>query len=273
MIPVPPNDPVVPAERGAHFTGWIHLPAAESSGRHPTRVTRRGLLFAAVLLLSAYLGLTAIWAGLGLLVTGPLADSWMGTVDQDVAGWLAAHRTPMLDDWSRLGTMPADTRVKIIATVIIAAVMLIGWRSWREPFLICFALILEAAVFITVTGIVGRPRPAVAQLDQVSVDTSFPSGHAAAAAAYCAIAIVIFERTRNRWLRATAVLVAVGLPVLVGICRMYRGVHYLTDVIAGITLGMACVVAVYVIVRRCFQRPGSERHRSAPGQAPRPDPR
>jgi hypothetical protein len=152
--------------RNAEFT-----PQVGSSCRRPEvrADIRRGLVFAAVLLLSAYLGLTAIWAGLGLLVTGPLADSWMGTVDQDVAGWLVAHRTPVLDDWSRLGTMPADTRVKIIATAIIAAVMPIAWRSWREPFLVCFSLILEAAVFITVTGIVGRPHPDVAQLDQVSV--------------------------------------------------------------------------------------------------------
>src|SRR6478752_4855738 len=167
MISVPPHDPAVRAEHGAHSTGRLDRPAAEGSGRHPTRVTRRGLVFAAVLLLSAYLGLTAIWAGVGLLVTGPLADSWMGTVDQDVTGWLTAHRTPMLDDWSRIGTMPADTRIKLIATAIIAAVMLIAWRSWREPLLVCRARVLEAAVFITVTGIVGRPRPDVARLDQV----------------------------------------------------------------------------------------------------------
>ena len=61
--------------------------------------------------------------------------------------------------------------------------------------------------------------------------------------------------------------------MIVGICRMYRGVHYLTDVIAGIALGVACVVAVYAIIRRCLRRPGSERNRSAPGQSPRPDPR
>ena len=273
MISLPPNDPAVRAEPGAHSAGRLDLPAAGRTGRHPPRVTRRGLVFAAVLLVIAYLGLTAIWTGLGLLVTGPLAGSWVGTVDQDVAGLLVAQRTPVLDDWSRLGTMPADTRVKIIVTAIIAAAMLVGWRSWREPMLVCFALILEAAVFITVTGIVGRPRPGVAQLDEVSVGTSFPSGHAAAAAAYCAIAIVIFERTRNRWVRAITVVVAVGLPVIVGICRMYRGVHYLTDVIAGIVLGVVCVVAVYAIVRRYLPRTGSERHRSAPGQSPRPDPR
>ena len=266
MLNVPPNDPPVRVEREAHAAG----PAAAGSGKPPTRVTRRRLVAAAVLLLIAYLGLTAIWAGLGLLVTGPLADSWVGTVDQDVAGWLVAHRAPVLDDWSRLGTMPADTRVKIIATAIIAVVMFVAWRSWREPLLVCLALILEAAVFITVTGIIGRPRPDVAQLDQVSVDTSFPSGHAAAAAAYCAIAIVIFERTRNRTLRAITVIVAVGVPVVVGVCRMYRGVHYFTDVIAGITLGVACAVAVYATVRRCLPQPGSE-GRSVPGQSPRPD--
>jgi membrane-associated phospholipid phosphatase len=60
--------------------------------------------------------------------------------------------------------------------------------------------------------------------------------------------------------------------VIVGICRMYRGVHYLTDVIAGIALGVACVIAVYAIIRRCLPAPGSEA-RSAPGQSPRPDPR
>ena len=253
MTSVPPTDPAVPAETRSSLRRSVDLPAAGRTGEHPTRVTRRGLVFAAVLLVIAYVVLTAIWTGLGMLVTGPVAGSWVGTVDQDVAGLLVAHRTPVLDDWSRLGTMPADTRVKIIVTAIVAVAMLIGWRSWREPMLVCFALILEAAVFITVTGIVGRPRPGVAQLDQVSVDTSFPSGHAAAAAAYCAIAIVIFERTRNRWVRAIAVVVAVGLPVIVGICRMYRGVHYLTDVIAGIVLGVVCVVTVYAIIRRCLR--------------------
>ena len=273
MISLPPNDPAVRAEPGAHSAGRLDLPAAGCTGRNPAQVTRRGVAFAAVLLVIAYVGLTAIWTGLGLLVTGPLAGSWVGAVDQDVAGLLVAERTPVLDDWSRLGTMPADTRVKIIVTAIIAAAMLVRWRSWREPMLVCFALILEAAVFITVTGIVGRPRPGVAQLDEVSVGTSFPSGHAAAAAAYCAIAIVIFERTRNRWVRGIAVVVAVGLPVIVGICRMYRGVHYLTDVIAGIGLGVVCVVAVYAIVRRYLPRTVSGGHRSAPVQSPRQDPR
>jgi len=225
------------------------------------------------MLVIAYLGLTAIWAGLGFLVTGPLADTWVGAPDQYVSGWLVEQRTPVLDHWSQAGSMLAETLVKVIVTAVIAAVMLIAWRSWREPFLICLALILEAAVFITVTWIVGRPRPGVAALDEVSVGTSFPSGHAAAAAAYAAIAIVVFERTRRRWIRVLTVVLAVAVPLAVGISRMYRGVHYLTDVAAGIVLGAACVAAVYVIVRRSFQRYGSDHRRFARTRQPKPDPR
>jgi len=271
MTNVPPEGSTV---RGAGRRGTAaasNRHSTESFDRHRTRVTRHELTLAAVLLVCAYLALTAIWAALGFLVIGPLADSRVGAVDHDVTNWLVEHRTPMLDNLSSLGTMFADTWVKVIATAVIAAIMLVGWRSWREPLLVCAALILEAAVFITVTWIVGRPRPDVVALDEVSVDTSFPSGHAAAAAAYCAIAIVIFERTRNVWLRTITVVVAVALPLIVGSCRMYRGVHYLTDVIAGIVLGVACVVAVYAIVRRCFQQTASESHRSE-SRDHRPDP-
>ena len=142
--------------------------------------------------------------------------------------------------------------VKIVVTAVLAAVLVVVCRSWREPILVCASLILEAAVFITVTWLVGRPRPDVPALDEVSVGTSFPSGHAAAAAAYAAVAIVIFERTRNAWIRAVTVLVAIAVPLIVGAARMYRGVHYLTDSVAGVILGVVCVLAVYGIVRRCF---------------------
>ena len=162
----------------------------------------------------------------------------------------------------------ADTGVKIIVTAIIAVVMFIVWRSWREPFLICFALILEASVFITVTAIVGRPRPGCHPPSmRCPSDTSFPSGHAAAAAAYCAIAIVIFEHTRNLWIRTITVILAVAVPLIVGISRMYRGVHYLTDVIAGIALGVRCAVVVD------DHRPAQFRTPSAgPTTAQQPDP-
>lgn len=243
-------------------------PSAPFLNRPAAHLTRRGLMVAAGLLVLAYVGLTTMWSGLGLLVRGPLAGTFVGAGDHDLAVWLVQRRTPVGDDLSAWGSLLAETGVKVIATAIIAVVVFLVWRSWRDPFLICFALILEASVFITVTAIVGRPRPGVPAIDEVSVDTSFPSGHAAAAAAYCAVAIVLFEHTRNLWIRGTTVTLAVAIPLIVGLARMYRGVHYLTDVIAGIALGVTCAVVVELIIRRSFERCPLSRTALRPDQRP-----
>ncbi len=204
----------------------------------------------AVELLAAYILLTACWVGLGFLVTGPLAGTAVADVDNDVATWLVDQRTPMLNDWSHMGGNLAETLVKIIVTAVIAGIMLLVWRSWREPFIVAAALVLEASVFITTTWIVSRPRPNVERLDSSPVDSSFPSGHVAAAVAYGAIAVVVFQRVRNRIARVIVVVVVVAVPIIVAWARMYRGMHYLTDVIAGALLGAASVIAVVVVVRR-----------------------
>jgi membrane-associated phospholipid phosphatase len=82
------------------------------------------------------------------------------------------------------------------------------------------------------------------------VGSSFPSGHVAAAACYAAVAIVVFWHTRNWWLRALTVVVVALTPVAVALARMYRGMHYLTDVVAGAILGAAAVlVATWILLR------------------------
>ena len=246
------DDPRTRADdRGGHGEAAHRRPP--SGGR--TRISRRALVRAAAMLALLFVLLTAVWACLGVLVTGPLADT-LGAADREAARWLVERRTPALDGWTHVGSLLAETWIKIIVTIAIAAGMLVAWRSWREPFLVCCSLLLEAAVFVTVTYIVSRPRPDVPTLEDVSVGTSFPSGHAAAAAAYAAVAIVIFERTRNRGIRAATIALAVAIPLVVGVSRMYRGVHYLTDVVAGIGLGVACVAGVYLVVRTCFDQPG-----------------
>ena len=225
------------------------LPATQPAPSFADRTFPRGVRATAVELLAAYVLLTAIWVGVGLLITGPLNRTALTDVDQDVATWMVGQRTSALDDWSEIGSLPADTLVKIIATAVIAAIMLAIWRSWREPLMISLALVLEASVFITTTWIVARPRPDVEPLDSSPVDSSFPSGHTAAAAAYGAIAVVIFQRTRNVWIRGVTVVVTIALPIVVGVARMYRGMHFLTDVVAGTILGVASVVVVYLVFR------------------------
>lgn len=221
--------------------------------RHPT-VSLRQLGGLAGLTIICFLLLTAIWVGLGLLVTGPLATTWVGSTDHDLANWFVAHRTPTLDLWTHIGTLLGQTIVKVTVTALVTVSLLVAWRSWREPILICLTVLLESTVFIASTWVVGRPRPDVAALDGVTVNSSFPSGHTAAAAVYGAIAVAIVERVHTLWIRAVAIVVALATPIIIGASRMYRGVHYLTDVLAGMALAVACVLLAYAIVRRVFDR-------------------
>ena len=221
------------------------------------------------LLLACYVVLTGVWSAIGWTLVHPLDDSTIVRTDERVADWFVEQRTPTLDDWSLAGSLLAETIVKIVVTAIIVGVLLWAVKRWLDPLVVAVSLILEAMVFITVTWIVGRPRPDVERLDGSPVDSSFPSGHAAAAACYVAIAIVVFWHTRNRWIRALVVLLTVSMPFIVGAARMYRGMHHLTDVIAGIVLGVASVVLVTVILCRAEDRRRSRA--TEDGRAATPD--
>jgi len=192
-------------------------------------------------LLGSYVALVGVWTAIGFLLTGPLDHTVVVRSDRHVAAWFAGHRTTNLNTMTVWGSGLAETLVKIAVTAVLALLMYLAWRRWVEPLLLALSLILEAATFITVTWIVGRPRPDVVRLEGSPVGSSFPSGHVAAAAAYGAIAVIVFWHTRNRVARALTVVLTVAVPVIVGLSRMYRGMHFLSDVIAGMILGAVSV--------------------------------
>jgi membrane-associated phospholipid phosphatase len=197
--------------------------------------------------------MSAVWFAFGWLLKHPLKDSRIVHTDESIERWFVEQRTPRLNSLSFVGSMLSDTLVKIVLTAVVALVMLFVWRRWLEPLVVCMALILEALTFITVTTLVGRPRPDVAHLDTSPVGSSYPSGHTAAAVAYSAIVVVLFWHTRRRWVRAFGVAVAMIIPVCVGLARMYRGMHFLTDVVFGALLGALSVVASVWILRRAAE--------------------
>jgi membrane-associated phospholipid phosphatase len=199
-------------------------------------------------LFAAYLGLVVVFTVSGLLIER--SDALLRW-DEARSRQLADSRTPTLDTLSWWGSNLAETFVKIVVTAVIAGLMLYVWRRWREALFVVVPLVLEASVFITVTSIVKRPRPHVEQLDGSPLSSSFPSGHVAAAVCYAAVAIVVFWHTRRVWARVLAVAGAIVVPLIVGWARAYRGMHYVSDVVAGIVLGtVTLAVSWWVLERR-----------------------
>lgn len=116
--------------------------------------------------------------------------------------------------------------------------------SWRPLGFMALAL---AGASLTSTGIkllVARPRPTADALVH-ALGYGFPSGHSTAAAGgWFSAALVLGWLTRSVTLRVSIGAVAVAVVTLVGVSRVYLGVHQPTDVLGGWALGTLWVVGV-----------------------------
>lgn len=201
--------------------------------------------------IGAYALLTALWFLLGEAI---LSSDALVRFDTDVSRWFVRHRTPRLNTLTAIGSALSATTVKVAVTLVIIVVMYAAWRRWQEPTMVVLPLVLEAMVFITVTWMVGRPRPDVPRLEMSPVDSSFPSGHAAAAVVYSAIVVVVFWHTRHLWIRLIFSVLAVAVALIVGLSRLYRGMHHLTDVLAGFALGAVSIAVGWWILTTAWER-------------------
>jgi undecaprenyl-diphosphatase len=99
------------------------------------------------------------------------------------------------------------------------------------------------------TLLIDRSRPSVPKLDAAPPTSSFPSGHTAAAVCfYGAIAAIIIWHSRHRWVQVVTVVVCAAVPLSIAGSRLYRGMHYPTDVLAGGLLGAIWLTVVLLYV-------------------------
>jgi undecaprenyl-diphosphatase len=89
----------------------------------------------------------------------------------------------------------------------------------------------------------------VQHLDESPPTSSFPSGHTAASTAYyVGTGLIIAWHTRELWLKRLLVAVGVLIALTVACCRMYRGMHYPTDVITSFLLGVSLLTVALTLV-------------------------
>jgi membrane-associated phospholipid phosphatase len=201
-------------------------------------------------LLAAYVAVVGVWSLVGRAYTAWMAPNAVTRFDDRVAEWFAENRTGFLNDAAKACGYLADSYYKIGASVVIFLVFLWVWRRWYEAVYIGLPLVFEASAFIVITHLVQRDRPDVEQLVKSEITTSFPSGHVAASTVYAAIAVIVFKHTRATWARTVAVVLVLIVVFLVGWARVYQGVHFLTDALAGVALGATSLVITDRVLAR-----------------------
>lgn len=108
--------------------------------------------------------------------------------------------------------------------------------------------------------LVGRARPDVAwRLVDLPKVPSFPSGHALAGLGVCGTIVIFASRgLRPRLVRYTVIVAGLSLGLLVGVSRVYVGVHYPLDVLAGWAGGVLCILLAVSLAPGSPQGPGQQ---------------
>ena len=167
--------------------------------------------------------------------------------DMDIMRRLVASRTATLDRLTEWGTWFAETIPVLVITAVVTAFA--RWKTgrWSVPLAFAAAIGTEKLIYLLASVIVQRDRPPVPTLGETYATASFPSGHVGSAIAmYGGIALVAGVITGRRAVRLSLFVVALAVTAIVAYCRMYRGFHFPTDVIAGFVLGAICLAAAWI---------------------------
>ncbi len=218
--------------------------ADDALGPHPGRTV--------ALLAGGLVAVATLVAGLGFLVTEVLRNTWVGEFDRAAVQALTNLGGPALDGPAAVVNALGSTRL-ITAAALSAAVLAVAvTRRWRPALFLLTALLGEVAVYVLVSRVlIDRARPAAGAASQALPDlASFPSGHAAAAMTlYGAIALIVHTHLHGRW-RTVALTVPMVLGLLVAVGRLYRGVHYPTDVLGSALLAVTWLAVTYTLLMR-----------------------
>lgn len=141
------------------------------------------------------------------------------------------------------GVVPVD--IALTAGLLIA-------RRWREATFAGVSFAGSALLNMATKQFFQRDRPTLWESIAPEHTFSFPSGHAMGSATLAMVVVLLCWHTRWRWV---AVALAGSFAVLVGVSRIYLGVHYPSDILGGFAAGIAWVSGVYLVLYRIRERP------------------
>lgn len=195
------------------------------------------------------------------------------TFDELVMRWLDAHHLPVLDA-VMLEITALGTGIVVLMIVVVAALFLILTRH-KYPAILLLASTFGGLVLTAVLKLgFNRPRPSVVVAAVHTFSSSFPSGHAMSAAiVYSTVAYLAARLHRQKWAGWLIMTAAMGLIALISFSRLYLGVHYPSDVVGGVAIGLAwaafCMATLEAIQKFWLRR--DPRIPAGEGSAP-PDP-
>lgn len=165
----------------------------------------------------------------------PIGPSWFEEAGRDVTA---------------LGSVAALT----IFTLTMAGYLYFKNQRWVAAFVI-IAILSGTVVSTVMKSGFNRPRPELVPHETRIYTKSFPSGHSAMSSlVYLTLGAVLSRAEKDRKTKVFLIAVPIALSILVSVSRVYMGVHWPTDVVAGWLFGMTWAAASWLVFRYLQRR-------------------
>lgn len=203
----------------------------------------------------------------GLLINGffelldELHDEDLRSFDDAVATPIHQLRSPGLTDFMEVVTWMGDRTAYIIFGVSLFVFFYLRYRSLIFPLQTTMVLLVAGGLNRWLKYLIDRPRPMAEHLVEATT-MSFPSGHAMSSIAFFGFLIyLVWRLVSTSWIRGLFTGLLCLLILLIGFSRVYLGVHYPSDILAGYAAGGACLtvfISIFTYVRFRYARKGKE---------------
>lgn len=159
-------------------------------------------------------------------------------------------RTPTLTTVMKLITKLSDTGIIIIIATILTLLFLFKWKKQKVAKLIPCSLITVTFMNQILKYIFKRERPIGYRLIEIG-GYSFPSGHSMVSMAFYGLLIyIIYYYVKNKYLRNGLIILNILIIILIGISRVYLGVHYLSDVLTGYSISIIYLLILTKLLKK-----------------------
>ena len=177
------------------------------------------------------------------LLTFNFNSSLMQSIDSKIIAFVQGFENKRLTTFIVKFTDISDTLQTTVLTIV-AVIILFIKKFYKQALFFGFTLLTGGILLNLVKKIVRRPRPAINRLAE-ETSFSFPSGHTMAATMfYSCFAIVLIMILKNKSKYFLILLPVVMVPTI-ALTRIYLGVHYPTDTLAGFLFGTILVMFFY----------------------------
>ncbi|PIB37760.1 phosphatase PAP2 family protein [Maribacter sp. 4G9] len=208
--------------------------------------------------ITVFISLAIVVGGINLFIelTETLKTETLARYDTAITDYIISFRNPSLTTFFKFVTDIGDVTGYLIVLVLF---VIISWRiikSWKYVLQSVIVLLLATLSNMALKRFVDRARPGIEHL--VTVESlSYPSGHAMGAMAFFGFLIYLISKLRiHKGLRYFIMFLFALLIIIIGISRIYLGVHYPSDVVGGFIAGFIWVVFCVLIfdVIQIFRR-------------------